>query len=150
MKRLSYIQDARCLNVNHRRSATDMKRTERTPIPVICAISSGLHKHQFNSNNQICCDVCSKTLLQVHHWAQVLARDALILIAECADMVKYQTSSSTRLGPSYRVVKVTMLDTAYASGTEAHDNVTVSNFSISSRRNFQCCVAPHRNPQLIS
>jgi hypothetical protein len=53
----------------------------------------------------------------------------VILIAECADMVKYQTSSSTRLGPSDRVANVSILDTAYASGNEAHDNVTVSNFS---------------------
>jgi hypothetical protein len=44
-------------------------------------------------------------------------------------MVKYQTSGSTRLGPSDRVARVSILDTAYASGNEAHDNVTVSNFS---------------------
>jgi len=44
-------------------------------------------------------------------------------------MVKYQTTSSTRLGPSNRVADVTILDTAHASGKEAHDNVTVSNFS---------------------
>ena len=60
---------------------------------------------------------------------QVLARDTLILIAECADMVKYQISDSTRLGPSDRLANVSILDTAYASGNEAHDNVTVSNFS---------------------
>jgi len=68
-------------------------------------------------------------LLQVHHWTQVLARDTVILIAECAEMVKYQTGSSTRLGPSDRVANVSILDTAYATGREAHDNVTVSNFS---------------------
>lgn len=113
----------------HRRSATEQKHTERTSIPAMCAISSGLHKRLFNSNNQIWCDICSKTLLQVHHWAQVLARDTVILIAECADMVKYQISSSTRLGPSNSVANVSILDTAYASGNEAHDNVTVSNFS---------------------
>jgi hypothetical protein len=50
------------------------------------------------------------------------------LIAECADMVKYQTSDSTKLGPSNTETKVSMLDTAYAKGLEAHDNVTVSNF----------------------
>jgi len=43
-------------------------------------------------------------------------------------MVKYETSSSTRLGPSNTVTKVSILDTAYASGKEDHDNVTVSNF----------------------
>jgi hypothetical protein len=113
--------------MNHRRSATDKKRTEHIPIPAMCASSSGLHKRQFNSNNQTC-DVFPKILLHVNHWTQVLASATVILIAECADMVKYQISSSTRLGPSNRVETVSILDTAYASGNEAHDNVTVSNF----------------------
>jgi hypothetical protein len=103
-------------------------RTERIPIPVMCAISSSLHKRLFNSNNVTRCDVCSKLFLKVNHRTQVLARAAVILIAECADIMKYQISSSTRLGPSNRVEKVSILDTLYASGNEAHDNVTVSNF----------------------
>jgi hypothetical protein len=114
--------------MNHRSSATDKMHTERIPIPPICAISSILHKRQFNYNNVTRCDVCSKILLQVNHWTQVLARATVILIAECTDMVKYQISSSTRPGPSNRVQTVSILHTANATGNEAHDNVTVSNF----------------------
>jgi hypothetical protein len=51
------------------------------------------------------------------------------LIAECAGMAKYETSSSTKLGPSDKVVKVSILGTGNATGKEAHDSVTVSNFS---------------------
>lgn len=66
-------------------------------------------------------------LLQVNHRTQALVRTTVILIAECAGLVKYQISSSTRLGPSNTVANVSILDTAYASGREAHDNVAVSN-----------------------
>jgi hypothetical protein len=56
----------------------------------------------------------------------VVASDSCISQGcQCAEMVKYQTGSSTRLGPSDRVANVSILDTAYATGREAHDNVTI-------------------------
>jgi hypothetical protein len=50
----------------------------------------------------------------------------IIFIAECAGIVKYQVTQSTRLGPSNKVGNVTILDTAHATGKEAHDSLTVS------------------------
>jgi hypothetical protein len=51
----------------------------------------------------------------------------IMFLAECAGIVRYQVSQSTRLGPSNEVANVTILDTAYASGKEAHDSLTVRN-----------------------
>ena len=60
---------------------------------------------------------------------QVLAHSTVTLIAECADMVKYQISSSTRIISPKEERRVAILDNEYASGNEAHDTVRVSNIS---------------------
>jgi hypothetical protein len=53
-------------------------------------------------------------------------RVKMIFLAGCAGIVRYQVTQSTRLGPSNEIANVTILDTAYASGKEAHDRLTVS------------------------
>jgi hypothetical protein len=65
-----------------------------------------------------------KTLFE-HHSLEV-GEDDIIFIAECAGIVRYQVTRSTRLGPSNGAVNVTILDAAYATGREAHDRITVS------------------------
>jgi hypothetical protein len=66
----------------------------------------------------------SKHLLNVSN--QRLVKVKIIFIAECAGIVKYQVTQSTRLGPSNEVANVTILDRAHATGKEAHDSLTVS------------------------
>jgi hypothetical protein len=65
----------------------------------------------------------SKHLLNTIHRGYV--RVKIIFLAECAGIVRYQVTQSTRLGPSNEIANVTILDTAYASGKEAHDRLTV-------------------------
>jgi hypothetical protein len=52
----------------------------------------------------------------------------IIFTAECAGTKEYRITPSTKLGPSNEVVTVKILDTGYATGKEAHDNLTVSHF----------------------